>query len=198
MSNNPYDIFVDKIFKAIGFYLPDGKVNKIDEERADIGFCRFRKADIMEKCKIVKITSRIGGGNRLEFKENIRDIKDHSLYLTSMESPIDNTYVWWYFRVPENNIPKMVDVVKQYKKYKVMDLNKEYPSENELWNLLYNKDFKTMDESDTDYSDQENFTEKYGYWHGDEMSEEDIDDMSDNEKRNDSDYVCFDMKFMHL
>jgi hypothetical protein len=172
-SNN----LVDRVFEIIGLKNKDPQTEE-EEELCDIGFVRYRDTTVMENFSLLKITTRTGGGNRLEYKETIRDIRDHSLYVDDCDWPADETYAWFYLRIPES---KRGAVRALYPtNYAPPSLDREFAEENKVWNKLNNPNYEDS-ESDTDYSDESDFTSRYGYWKNDVGISE-----SDDYKSNDS------------
>jgi hypothetical protein len=163
--------FVDRVFKIMGFTepdIPESQLTELQKERCDIGFNRFRGVGFLENGKVLKVITRTGGGNRLDYKENIRDIRDHSLYLADMDSPYDDTYAWWYFLVPDGAEFKITKCTTK--------LRRDFVAEDVVWNILNNSDYEMG--SETDYSDQEDFTNRYGYWI-DDPADPEVGDRSD-------------------
>lgn len=172
----------DSIFETIGLEHKNPQTEE-EKELCDISFLRFRDIMVMENFSLIKITTRTGGGNRLDYKENIRDIRDHSLYVDDCDWSVDNTYAWWYLRVPE---PKRDALRVLYPKdYVPLKLNREFSVEDKVWNRLNNPNYVDS-ESDTDYSDEEDFSSRYGYWYHDEGESETDDGMSGDEMEDDS------------
>ena len=52
----------------------------------------------------LRLLTRMGGGNRLSYEENISSLKKHPLYLEDRDSKGDNTYAEFDFRMPETLI----------------------------------------------------------------------------------------------
>ena len=172
----------DTIFNVIGI-INRNPTSSEEKELCDIKIVRYRCICVMENYSVLKITTRTGGGNRLDYKENIRDIRDHSLYIADCDQPDTDTYAWWYLRVP---IEKKQLLKKLYPvDYTPPILDKTFETEEKVWNILYNPDYACSD-SDTDYSDMDNFKHRYGYWYSDVGESETDDEMSDDENIDDS------------
>lgn len=173
---------MDGVFNVIGFNRPlgsDGQDRTLtpeEEELSDIYFARYRDVKILENYSVIKITTRTGGGNRLDYKENIRDIRDHSLYVDDCDCPTDETYAWFYFRVP----PEKQHLLKEIYPDAHEILDREFSTENKVWNKINNPKYVDYD-TDTDYSDEADFTHRYGYWHNNEGDTETDDDKSDTD-----------------
>ena len=164
------------IFRLLGM---ENKNPQTEEEKelCDIGFSRYRDVTVMEECRIVMVTTRTGGGNRLEYKKNIRDIRDHSLYIDDMDWPVDKTYAWWYFRVPDSKREHLQKMCNDHK-INVRPLDRDI-EKKVLAKLNYPNYVDS--ESDTDYSDEDDFKYRYGYWYSDDCQSETDDNMSDHE-----------------
>jgi hypothetical protein len=167
----------DVIFEVIGF---NNKNPQSDDEKelCDIGFSRYRDTIVIEDFSIVMVTTRTGGGNRLDYKENIRDIRDHSLYIDDCDHPSDDTYAQWYFRIPESKCSTIRMMLPH--DYICRGLNRECAAENKIWNKLNITSYIDT-ESDTDYSDKDDFKSRYGYWDSDPGKSETDDEMSDTD-----------------
>jgi hypothetical protein len=153
----------DEIFETIGLKNKDPQTDE-EKELCDIIFDRYRDKMVMENFSLLKITTRTGGGNRLEYKETIRDIRDHSLYVDDCDWPTDETYAWFYLRIPES---KRGAVRALYNDdYVPPSLNREFYAEDKVWKKLNTSNYEDS-ESDTDYSDESDFTFRYGYWKND-------------------------------
>ena len=148
-----------------------------EKELCDIVFDRYQGTMVMENFSLLKITTRTGGGNRLEYKETIRDNRDHSLYVDDCDCPADETLAWLYLRIPESKRGAVRAVYP--KDYVPPSLDREFAAEDKVWNKLNNPNYEDS-ESDTDYSDESDFTSRYGYWKNDAgISEPDDDKSSD-------------------
>ena len=157
--NNPSD----RLFETIGLE-NNNPLTEEEKELCDISFDRYRYATVMENFSLVKIMTRTGGGNRLDYKETIRDIRDHSLYIDDCDCPSDETYAWFYLCIPES---KKSAVRALYPHDHVpLFLDKEIGAEDKVCNKLNNPEYVDS-ESDTDYSDEYDFSSRYGYWKDD-------------------------------
>lgn len=164
------------IFKLIGL-TNDNPRTEEEKELSDITFERFRGVNVLENCRAVVVTTRTGGGNRLDYKENIGDIRDHSLYIGDMDAPRDETYAGWYFRVPENKCTQLRQMCRE-NKINVRPLCREY--EKKILMKLNNPLYDDSEDS-TDYSDKEDFVARYGYWHSDTGESETDDNASEDD-----------------
>jgi hypothetical protein len=166
----------DRVFETVGLKNNNPQTEE-EKELCDIGFDRYRDTTVMENFCLLKITTRTGGGNRLEYKETIRDIRDHSLYIDDCDWPADETYVWFYLRIPES---KRDAVRALYLDGHIPpSLDRAFAAEDKVWNKLNILNYEDS-ESDTDYSDESDFTSRYGYWKNDAGISESDDDTSDD------------------
>ena len=63
-------------------------------------FARFRDIELIENGTIIRVFTRLGGGNR-EFYENVwEDIENHELYIRDYDDDFDCTYAYIEFSVP--------------------------------------------------------------------------------------------------
>lgn len=70
----------------------------LDLTEGDIG--RFRDAFVSEGK--IAIYTRLGGGNRESYKENIKKLQGHPNYLSDQDDDFDCTYATFYFSFPED------------------------------------------------------------------------------------------------
>lgn len=54
---------------------------------------------------IVTVKTRTGGGNRDDYREIIRTIRNHKYYMKDYEETFDNTYAHFVFHVPPTEFP---------------------------------------------------------------------------------------------
>jgi hypothetical protein len=168
----------ERILELIGFINHDaGKraLSPIEEELCDVSFVRFRKVEIFENYTLLRVTTRTGGGSRLEFKENIRDIRDHSLYVYDTDAP-DDRFIWWYFRVPPMRRDALIALCKEmdpHHEAPVLDRKLPYVDKM-LWRFALG--YQSDDTDATNYSDEEDFRDRYGYWYDGSSEDEDADD----------------------
>lgn len=174
----------ERIFRLIGMENKNPQTEQ-EKEICDIGFSRYRDVTVLEDCRIIMVTTRTGGGNRLEYKENIRDIRDHSLYIDDMDWYMDETYACWYFRVP---VLKQIPLQNICNEFNINVRPLDWGIERKILIKLNNPNYVDP-ESDTDYSDKEDFKNRYGYWYSDDGQSETDDSISDEYKKMDEESI---------
>lgn len=92
-------------------------------------FERFRDIELINNGTIIRVFTRLGGGNRTDYQENWKKIRSHPLYIKDYDDGFDETYAYIEFNIPE-----------EYK-YTARKMFKEEPTsfqekfENELNNM---------------------------------------------------------------
>lgn len=172
-----------EIFRIVGIINDSKTKTEEEEEISDISFERLRDIQVVEQGRVIQVTTRTGGGNRLKYKENIRDIKDHSLYLGNYDDKKDNTYAHWFFMVP----PQKIGLIKLYiQRAGVNIATLPVITNHHIRSKLYNPMHADTDD-DTDYSSEEGFKKKYGYWYDTPGDVDETDDeMSSRETSSNS------------
>ena len=64
-------------------------------------FERFRDAFLCNNGKNIRIYTRTGGSNRIEYQENWKKIRKNPLYIRDYDDKLDNTYAYIEFNIPE-------------------------------------------------------------------------------------------------
>ena len=64
-------------------------------------FGRYRDVYLNKEGNIITVISRIGGGNKKEFRQIYTNIKRNPYFLEFYEDNFDDTYVYFKFKVPE-------------------------------------------------------------------------------------------------
>lgn len=64
-------------------------------------FYRFRDIFLCNDGNSIKVYTRTGGGNRKEYKENWKEIRNHNLYIKDYDDDFDETYAYIEFNIPE-------------------------------------------------------------------------------------------------
>ena len=67
-------------------------------------FARFRDIELTKAGEVIRVFTRIGGGNRESHKETWQKIRNHKLYIKDYDDSFDETYAYIEFRVPERFI----------------------------------------------------------------------------------------------
>lgn len=98
-------------------------------------FCRFRDIDIIKDGTVIRVFTRLGGGNREYYKETWEKIKLNPLYLKDYDDDYDETYAYI-----EYDIPKFYE-----KTAKAM-----YKGEPISFKERFEKELKDMEDPNTD------------------------------------------------
>lgn len=64
-------------------------------------FDRFRDVDLIKNGTIIRIFTRIGGGNRESYKRTWEKIRKHNLYLRDYDDEFDETYAYIEYKIPD-------------------------------------------------------------------------------------------------
>lgn len=65
-------------------------------------FQRFRDIDLTHDGNIIRVFTRLGGGNRQHYRDTWNKIRRHELYLGDYDDGYDETYTYIEFSVPDN------------------------------------------------------------------------------------------------
>lgn len=64
-------------------------------------FQRYRDVNLHNKGTIIRVTTRLGGPNRVDYKQVFENIKRNEKYIKDYDDEFDNTYCYIDFKVPE-------------------------------------------------------------------------------------------------
>lgn len=64
-------------------------------------FARFRDVDLIKDGTIIRVFTRLGGGNREYYEDEWDEIRCHSLYIKDYDDDYDETYAYIEFNIPE-------------------------------------------------------------------------------------------------
>lgn len=64
-------------------------------------FSRFRDIEIINGGTVIRVFTRLGGGNRVGYKKEWDKIKKHELYIKDYDDEFDETYAYIEFKVAE-------------------------------------------------------------------------------------------------
>lgn len=64
-------------------------------------FQRYRDIWLNKEGTIITVFTRLGGGNRKEYKQVFKNIKKNKNYIKDFDDDFDETYAYFQFRVPE-------------------------------------------------------------------------------------------------
>lgn len=89
-------------------------------------FGRFRDAFLRDDeagggLRAVVLT-RCGGYNKEEYKDIIDSLKKHKLFIKTYDDDFDNTYSYFEFRILDNDIEIVKDVIKQAEEMNAKDM----------------------------------------------------------------------------
>lgn len=63
-------------------------------------FDRFRDVEIIKNGTVIRVFTRLGGGNREEYTKTWKKIKTHNLYIKDYDDDFDETYAYIEFNIP--------------------------------------------------------------------------------------------------
>ena len=101
-------------------------------------FDRFRDVELTQEGKVMRVFTRLGGGNRVNHKETWKKIRNHKLYIKDYDDSFDETYAYIEFRVPE----KFLETTK-----------KMFKGEPESFETKFKKEIEDMDKPGTKASE---------------------------------------------
>ncbi len=64
-------------------------------------FDRYRDVDLIEKGTKIRVFTRLGGGNRPDYKKTWDKIRNHELYIKDYDDDFDCTYAYIEYNIPE-------------------------------------------------------------------------------------------------
>lgn len=64
-------------------------------------FARFRDIDLVKNGTIIRVFTRLGGGNRKDYEDEWKEIRNHLLYIDDYDDDYDETYAYIEFNIPE-------------------------------------------------------------------------------------------------
>lgn len=96
-----------------------GKFSRSEDEKDPFGI-PLRKVD--NSVDIISVFLRVGGGNRIEYQEEIEELRSHPEYINDFDDTFDNTFAIFEFSVPK----EWRADYKLIKKGKIKELSDEY------------------------------------------------------------------------
>lgn len=72
-------------------------------------FMRYRDCFLNPEGTVVTVISRIGGGNRKDYRQTFTDLKKNENYVCDYDDAFDSTYCYFEFKVPD----KYLDTAKK-------------------------------------------------------------------------------------
>lgn len=64
-------------------------------------FSRFRDIELINSGTIIRVFTRLGGGNREDYQSEWQKIRKHELYIKDYDDDFDETYAHIEFNIPE-------------------------------------------------------------------------------------------------
>ena len=64
-------------------------------------FDRYRDIELIENGTKIRVFTRLGGGNRPDYKETWDKIRNHNLYIKDYDDDFDCTYAYIEYKIPE-------------------------------------------------------------------------------------------------
>lgn len=101
-------------------------------------FDRFRDVELIKAGEVIRVFTRLGGGNREDYKETWQKIRNHKLYIKDYDDSFDETYAYIEFRVPE----RFIETTK-----------KMFKEEPESFETKFKKEIEDMDKPGTKASE---------------------------------------------
>ena len=65
-------------------------------------FARFRDIYLCNEGKTIRVYTRLGGGNRRDYKKEWKEIRKHPYYIKDFDDSFDETYAYVDFKVPQD------------------------------------------------------------------------------------------------
>ena len=97
-------------------------------------FDRFRDVELTQAGEVIRVLTRLGGGNREDYKETWQKIRNHKLYIKDYDDDFDKTYAYIDFNVPE----KYLEITR-----------KMFKGEPESFENKFKKELEDMDKPGT-------------------------------------------------
>ena len=64
-------------------------------------FRRYRDIDLIESATKIRVFTRLGGGNRPDYKDTWNKIRKHDLYIKDYDDDFDCTYAFIEYKIPD-------------------------------------------------------------------------------------------------
>lgn len=101
-------------------------------------FDRFRDVELTQAGEVIRVFTRLGGGNRDYYKKTWKKIQNHKLYIKDYDDDFDGTYAYIEFKVPE----KFLETTK-----------KMFKGDPESFENKFKKELEDMDKPGTKASE---------------------------------------------
>lgn len=69
--------------------------------------CRYRDGYLSKDFTKVILYTRIGGGNRPDYSDVIKELRSNKNYIKDYDDEFDSTFASFEFKIPEDNLPKV-------------------------------------------------------------------------------------------
>lgn len=130
--------------------------------KADFG--RFRDIFLNPEGDIISVLTRLGGGNRKEYKTYITNARNSELYIKDYDDKYDSTYAYFKFRVPEKYSEMCKSIAPKEKRKSIKQLfddeiresNIEGTDANKRMKQMADEIFNQLNSTDIDSSDGSN------------------------------------------
>lgn len=76
-------------------------------------FKRFRDIELIEKGTKIRVFTRLGGGNREDYKNEWEKIRSNELYIKDYDDEFDETYAYIEFNIPEKYKTTAIKMFKE-------------------------------------------------------------------------------------
>lgn len=93
-------------------------------------FERFRDVDLINGANTIRVMTRLGGGNRPDYKSTWKKIRKHELYVKDYDDDFDETYAYIEYKIPE----KYQETAKKMFKGEPMSFKERFEKELEDMN----------------------------------------------------------------
>lgn len=130
--------FYNKLFNENEDFAPLLGMLKVNKEF----FSRFRDIELTTNGTIIRVFTRLGGGNREYFQETWKKIQNHELYLKDYDDDFDDTYAYIEFKVPK----EFEDTTKKMFKGEPVSFKDKFEKELEDMNKPGTEAYKRAEE----------------------------------------------------
>ena len=95
-------------------------------------FERYRDVYLNKKGTKIIVLTRIGGGNRSDYKNVFKNIKKHPDYIKNYDDKFDKTYAYFEFNVPEKYKHTCKTIAPKEDRLSVGDMFKKEAEESQI------------------------------------------------------------------
>ena len=96
---------------------------------------RYRDVSLWNNNTEIRVITRVGGGNRQDYQEEINTLKQNEFYLKDIDDDFDSTYAYIFFKVPTECLETVKDMktdertIKQKTDDSIKEFEKMTPEE---------------------------------------------------------------------